>query len=45
MALVLYSLSQSNKREDGHIVAHTNNEDDPQGEGKVFHIRQLNHLT
>lgn len=45
MALMQYSLSQSNKGENGDIVGHTNDEDEPQGEGEVFHVRQLDHLT
>lgn len=40
-----YSLSQSNKGENGDVVAYTNNEDEPQGKGEVFHISQLDHLT
>lgn len=42
--LVQYSLSQSNKGENGDVVAYTNNEDEPQGEGEIFHVFQLDHL-
>jgi len=40
-----YSLPQSNKGENGDVITHTNNEDEPQGEGEIFHISQLDHLT
>lgn len=39
-----YSLCQSNKGENGNIVAHTNDEDEPQGEWEIFYIGQLDHL-
>lgn len=39
-----YSLSQSDEGEDGHVVTHTDDEDEPQLEGKVLHIRQLDHF-
>lgn len=45
MALIQYSLSQSNKGENCDVVAHTNDEDEPQGEGEILHVCQLNHLT
>lgn len=45
MCVLQYSLSQSNKGENGDIVADTYDKDEPQGEGEVFHIRQLYHFT
>lgn len=44
-ALKQHSLPQSNKGENGDIVAHTNDEDEPQGKGEVFHVSQLYHFT
>lgn len=41
----LHSLPQSNKGEDGDVVAHADDKDEPQGKGEVFHISQLDHLT
>lgn len=41
----LHSLSQSDKGEDGDVVAHTNDKDEPQGKGEVFYVSQLDHLT
>lgn len=43
--LKLHSLSQSNEGEDGNVVAHADDEDEPQGKGEVLHISQLDHLT
>lgn len=40
-----YSLSQSNKGENGDVVSHANDEDEPQGEGEVFHVCQLDHFA
>lgn len=40
-----YSLSQSNKGENGDVVSHTNEEDEPQREGEVFNVCQLDHFT
>ena len=45
MPLIQYSLSKSNKGENSDVVAHTNEEDEPQGEGEIFHVCQLDHLT
>ena len=44
-ALKQHSLPQSNKGENGDIVAHTDDEDEPQGKGEVFHVSQLYHFT
>lgn len=38
-------LPQPNEGEDGHVVAHTDEKDEPQGNGEVFHIRQFDHFT
>lgn len=35
------SLAQSNKGEDGHVIRHTDDEDEPEREGKVLDISQL----
>lgn len=43
--MTLHSLSQSNKGEDGDIISHTDDKDEPQGEGKVFHVSQLDHFS
>lgn len=40
-----HSLSQSNKGEDGNIVAHADEEDEPQGKREILHVSQLDHLT
>lgn len=45
VCVLQYSLAQSNKGENGHIVAHTDNEDEPQREGEIFHISQFDHFT
>lgn len=39
-----YSLSQSNKGENCHVVAYTNDEDKPQGCREMLHIRDLDHF-
>lgn len=38
-------LPQPNEGEDGHVVAHTDEKNEPQGNGEVFHIRQFDHFT
>lgn len=45
LTVKLHSLPQSNKGEDGNVVSHADEEDEPQGEGEVFHVSQLDHLT
>lgn len=35
------SLAQSNKREDGHVIRHADDEDEPEREGKVLDVGQL----
>lgn len=45
LSLKLHLLSQSNKGKDGNIVAHADEEDEPQGKREVLHIGQLDHLT
>lgn len=45
LTVKLHSLPQSNKGEDGNVVAHADEEDEPQGKREVLHISQLDHLT
>lgn len=40
-----HSLSQSNEGENSDIVSHTNDKDEPQGKGEVFHVSQFDHFT
>lgn len=40
-----YSLSQSNKGENCHVVAYTNDEDKPQSCREMLHIRDLDHFA
>lgn len=40
-----YLLAQSDKRENGNVVTHADDEDEPQREREIFHIRQLDHLA
>lgn len=40
-----YSLAQPNEREYCHVVADTDDEDQPQGQGEVLYVSQLNDIT
>ena len=42
---MLYLQPKSNERKDSHIISHTNNKYQPQGQGKVLHICQMNNLA